>query len=410
VSDDQAIMGERTSPDRVEVANAVVESVERLESYIESERYQGYDPYDALSSPLFRLPVLRSSRWLRLAAAQGLKRSPFNLRPLLHIPKSANPVAVAFVLEASAYRVQADPEGSPVHRRRALDCVSELVRLRSEGYTGDCWGYPFDWEARYGRVPAWTPTIVATGIVTNSLFAAYRLLGLEEAFAMCESAARFVLHDLPRTAGDGDGDGFCWGYFPGDRQRVLNATMKGSRLCAQVGSVTGESSYLETATATAAYVAHRQRPDGSWPYSVGDARQWADNFHTAYVLDGFHEYQRCTGDTQFERVKESGWRYYRGSFFADDRIPKYYPDRIYPIDATACAQSLLTLCRFGDLETAALVADWTIRTMQCRGGHFAYQARRRRIVRIPYMRWSSAYMYAGLSRLLLALAEGRGGR
>jgi hypothetical protein len=390
------------------VESSVVESVDRLEANVESERYRGYDPYDVLSSPIFRLPALRSSRWLRLAAQQALKRSPVNLRPLLPIPKIPNPVAVAFVLEASAYRARVDPEASRAHRRRALDCISELVRLSTRGYSGACWGYPFDWEARYGRVPAWTPTIVATGIVTNSLFTAYRLLQLAEAFAMCESPASIVLDDLPRIVGDGDE--FCWGYSPGDRQRVLNATMKGARLRAQIHSVTGESSYRQAAAKTPAYVARRQRPDGSWPYAVGDARQWADNFHTADVRDGFDSYRLRTGDTQFESAKENGWRYYRRSFSVENRVPKYYSDRAYPPDATPCAQSLLTLCRFGDVQTAARVADWAIGAIQCSDGHFAYQVRRRRLIRIPYMRWSPAYMYAGLSRLLLALAEGRSNR
>jgi hypothetical protein len=93
----------------------------------------------------------------------------------------------------------------------------------------------------------------------------------------------------------------------------------------------------------------------------------------------------------------------------DDRIPKYYPDKLYPIDATACAQSLLTLCRFGDVQTASRVADWTVQQMQCPDGHFAYQVRRRRVVRIPCMRWSSAYMYmymyAGLSSFAYALTD-----
>ena len=103
-----------------------------------------------------------------------------------------------------------------MHRARAIECVAELARLRSHGYSGDCWGYPFDWEARYGRLPATTPTIVATGIVTNALFVAYRLLQLDDAFEMCKSAGRFVLDDLPRTVEDGT---FCWGTS----RRTLNA-------------------------------------------------------------------------------------------------------------------------------------------------------------------------------------------
>jgi hypothetical protein len=391
------------SQDRFDIPKTGVHSLDRLEAYLEAEHFRGYDPYDALSSPLFRLPVLRSSKWLRIAAEQTLKRSAINLRPLLRIPKGYNPVTLAFVLEASAYRAHVDPHRADAFRARAAECVTELARLRTDGYSGDCWGYPFDWEARYGRLPAGTPTIVATGIVTNSLFTAYRLLQLDHAFEMCMSASRFVLNDLPHT-GSEDGT-FCWGYFPRDTQRVLNATMKGARLCAQVYSVTGDRAYLEPARHTAAYAARHQHDDGSWPYAVGDARQWADNFHTAYVLDAFDSYERCTSDNRFHDVKERGWRYYRDNFFVDDRIPKYYPDKPFPIDATACAQSILTLCRFGDIDTAVDVAEWTLRKMHCPDGHFAYQVRRRRVVRIPYMRWASAYMYAALSRLAYALSN-----
>lgn len=380
------------------------QSLERLEAYLVGERFRGYDPYDALTSPLFRLPVLRSSKWVRIAAEQALKRSPVNLRPLLRVPKGYNPVTLALVLEASAWRALAEPEREDVHRRRAADCIAELHRLQTPGFSGACWGYDFPWEARYGHLPAATPTIVATGLVTNALFIAHRLLHAEEAFALCESATRFVLADLPRIPGD-EGT-FCWGYFPGDNQRVLNATMKGARLCAQVYSMTGDTSQLAAAAQTAMYVARQQREDGSWPYAVGDRRAWADNFHTAYVLDAFDDYEDYTGDDGFRAVKDRGWAHYRSSFFEDDQIPKYYVNQVYPIDATACAQSLLTLCRFGDLQTARAVAEWSIDAMQCADGHFAYQVRRRRTVRIPFMRWSSAYMYAGLSRVQAALAEG----
>ncbi|MBA3734619.1 MAG: delta-aminolevulinic acid dehydratase [Actinobacteria bacterium] len=320
---------------------------------------------------------------------------------MLRIPKGYNPVTLAFVLEASAYRALAEPERQVEHHARAAQCVSELERLQTAGYHGACWGYDFDWESRYGRLPSGTPTVVATGLVTNALFVAYRLLGLDRAFDLCASAARFVIEDLPRLPGKG-GD-FCWAYYPTDHQQVLNATLKGARLCVQVHSVTNQESLLDAARSTATFVARQQRTDGSWPYAVSDRRSWIDNFHTAYVLDAFNAYQQLTKDERFRVVMDKGWHFYRANFFFDDRIPKYYSHAAFPVDATACAQSLLTLCRFGDVATAANVAEWTINNMQCDDGHFAYQCRRRRLVRIPYMRWSSAYMYLGLSRLSFAL-------
>jgi hypothetical protein len=304
-------------------------------------------------------------------------------------------------LEAVAYLATAGLRKRDECEQRARDLIGELDRLRSPG-TGACWGYDFPWEARYGSLPARTPTIVATGLVSNALFVSYRLLGIEDAFELCESAAGFVMNDLPRL--DGAGDSFCWAYFPGDRQRVLNATMKGAKLCAQVYSVTRDERYLRPAVATATYVARHQRPDGSWPYAVGDRRGWADNFHTGYVLDAFDEYRRCTGDQQFDGVLARGFRYYCDAFFVDGIVPKYYDNSVYPIDATACAQSLLTLVRFEQIAQAERVAEWVIDRMQCRDGHFAYQLRRRYCVGIPYMRWASAYMFAALSRVACASA------
>jgi hypothetical protein len=394
-------MSRESSPRGVDALT--LEAISLVESYLVREGFRGYDPFDTLMSPLFRLPMLRSSRAIRFAAQQIGRRLPLNLRPLLRVPKGYNPVTLGLVIEAYSYLAHVEPERASVLRARVRDCIEELERLRSPGYSGACWGYDFYWEARFARLPPYHPTIVATGIISNALFAASRLLGVSEAFELCESAARFVLNDVSRTEyADGT---FCWGYFPGDRQQVLNATMKGARLCAQVYSVTGDGACREAAQRTAQFVAAHQRRDGSWPYAVADARSWSDNFHTAYVLDAFDEYERHTGDEQFVEAKRSGWRYYRANFFADEVVPTHYPRRRYPVDATSCAQSMSTLCRFGDIETAQRVADWTIRNMQCADGHFAYQLRRAYRVRTPYIRWASAYMFAGLSAVAYALAE-----
>jgi hypothetical protein len=380
-----------------------LQAIALLESHLVQEGFRGYDPFDTLMSPIFRLPFLRSSKAVRFTAQQIGRRLPFNVRPLLAVPKGYNPVTLGFVVEACSYLARVEPEREALLRTRARQCIEELERLRSPGYAGACWGYDFHWEARFARLPPYHPTIVATGIIANALFVASRLLGISEAFALCESAARFVLNDVSRTE-HADGT-FCWGYAPGDRQRVLNATMKGARLCAQVYSVTADDACRDAALRTSQFVAAQQRPDGSWPYAVADPRSWSDNFHTAYVLDAFDEYEKHTGDERFAAAKRKGWRYYRDNFFTGGIVPTHYPRRPYPIDASSCAQSLLTLCRFRDLETARRVADWTIRNMQCSDGHFAYRLHRRYRITTPYVRWASAYMLAGLSALANALVE-----
>ena len=77
----------------------IEESLQRLVNYIESQNYRGYDPYDALKSPLFRLPILKSNKLIRFGAQQLVKRSPLNLRPLLGIPKGYNPVTLGLCIQ-----------------------------------------------------------------------------------------------------------------------------------------------------------------------------------------------------------------------------------------------------------------------------------------------------------------------
>jgi hypothetical protein len=337
----------------------------------------------------------------RFGAQQLVKRSPLNVRPLLGIRKGRNPVTYGLMLQGYAYLAVADPVRLDHYRSQIDVCLRELLALRSKGWSGDCWGYDFEWQTRDHRIPPFTPTVVATGFVTNGLFTAYDLLGLHDAFEPCESASRFVLEDLNRSVlADGS---FSWSYSPLDSIAVPNATMKGARLCAQVYSVTGEERLAQAARDTVRFVAAHQRPDGAWPYAVDDPRQWVDNFHTGYVLDCLDEYERHTGDTAFAEVKERGWKYYRQHFFQDGVVPKYFDDRVYPVDATACAQSLLTLCRFGDLETAERVAAWVLEHMQRPDGAFVYQRRAHHVVRTPFMRWSVAWLFCALSAALHSL-------
>jgi hypothetical protein len=385
------------------LSDALFESLRRADSYLVDHRYRGYDPYDGLTSPIFKLPVIRDSPFARLVGQQLLKRCPVNARPLLGIRRGYNPVTLGLALQAYSYLSVADVDRSGEYRRKTDFCLSELREMTTAGYSGACWGYDFPWQTRDGLFPTGTPTIVATAFVTNGLFTAYRLLGREDAFALCESAADFFRLDLQITAADGDE--FCWSYSPLDHSAVLNASAKGARLCAQIYSVTGDEELRSLAEGSLRFVARHQRTDGSWPYSVSDKRTWTDNFHTGYVLDCLVEYERCTGDREFADVTQRGWEYYRGHFFTPEFLPKYYDNKLYPIDSTAVAQSILTLCTFGDLQTAKKVGAWAVKHLQRDDGAFIYQIHRTYRNQIAYVRWSVSWMFCALARLFLATRE-----
>lgn len=353
----------------------------------------GFDPYDGLTSPLFRLPGLRSSWLLRFGAQQVILRVPFNLRPLLRIRPQVNAVTVALYLQGVCDLAAAGVLPRDQARGEIARWVPELDRLRSDG-RGACWGYPFPWEGRRHRMPARTPTVVATSIVVNALFRVWRFSGDEHAGRLVRDAATFVLDELPTVVDDASG--LCWAYSPVDDNAVLNATLKGSRLLAQAvaAGFPERERALTAAQRSAAFVALHTEPSGRLPYAVrGDARTWADNFHTGYVLECFAEYRELTGDRSFDATIARAAEYFVGSFFAADGTPHYYDDREGRLDPTAAGQAMLVLPRLGERALAERVAAVTIERLQRPDGSFAYRPNRRE----HFVRWSTAWVFAGLA-------------
>lgn len=374
----------------------------KLLNYIERENYKGYDPYDTLKSPLFKLPFFRKSKWIRFGTQQLVKRSPLNLRPLLRIPPGYNPVTLGLCIQAYSNLIRAFPDQKSVYENNINLLLKDLISLMSEGYKGASWGYDFDWEARYFKIQAYEPTIVATGFITNALFNAYLTLNLPKALDLCISSANFILHDINRTY---ERDTFCFSYSPFDKQVVFNASMKGARSLAQVYSITKDESLKEQAQKAVAFVIKHQGEDGSWIYSKSKAGGWVDNYHTGYIIDCLDEYIKHTGDEKYIPNLKNGFSFYQSNFFEENKIPKLYDHSVYPVDCTAAAQSLLTLTRFNDINLAQNVASWMINNMQDSSGYFYFRKFKNKTVKMSFMRWSNAWMFLGLTSLIVALNE-----
>jgi hypothetical protein len=96
---------------------------------------------------------------------------------------------------------------------------------------------------------------------------------------------------------------------------------------------------------------------------------------------------------------QRGFEYYKKTFLQPDCAIRYFPGKRYPIDAHALGQAMLTFETFGDHETALQIAEWSIKNMRSSEGYFFYQKYRLFTNAIPYLRWSNAWMFLGLSGL-----------
>ena len=377
--------------------NYIYNSLEKLQKYVETNEYKGYDPYDALKSPLFKIPILKSSKKIRFIGQQLGKRSPLNLRPILFVPKGLNPVTLGLSLQAYAYQLQGNLDKTDILEQKINSLIDQLIELIPKGFSGACWGYDFDWEARYAKIDGYQPTVVGTSIVVNALYEYYKVSKSQRAKDLILSASNFVINDLNKTVVD---DTICFSYSPFDHQQVFNASMKGVRILSQAYSLSPNNLILEKAKMGAKYIYESQNEDGSWFYSRAKVGGWIDNYHTGYILDSLDDFITLTGDTTFLENLNMGVKYYINNFFEPDGFPKFYNNNKFPIDCTAASQSILTLVRFNYIDEAEKVANFMVENMQSKKGYFYFRKFKFYTIKTPFMRWSQAWMFSAFSYLL----------
>lgn len=280
-----------------------------------------------------------------------------------------------------------------------------LISLQSKGYAGACWGYNFDWQARrLFLFPKYTPTVVATNFCATALMEAYEVTREKEFLDVALSAANFVMNDLHRIDYNG---GFLFSYSPlKGNDTVFNASLLGSKLLSYCYHYTGNELYKETARKSVIACCNAQKEDGSWVYGMLPVQSWIDSFHTGYNLDGLIAYEEQTGDKSYHSYIEKGFNFYIRHFFEKDGTPKYYHNRMYPIDIHCPGQLFITLHRLHQFnenqEMAEKVLSWTIKNMQDERGYFYYQLKKGISSKISYMRWSNAFMFNALSYYILS--------
>lgn len=378
-------------------------SLNRLILYCEKEEFKGYDPYDGLNSRLFQsLPLFSKNRIAKLIWIQTFKRSPINFRKITGVKKEYNSKALGLFL--SSYCNVYGKESKDEHLKKIHFFSDKLLELQNTEWSGACWGYNFDWQARAFFQPKNTPTVVASVFVASALLDAYEITKDEKLLKTARSTCNFILKDLNRTYNDQEN--FSFSYSPLDKSVVFNASLLGSRLLARVYSFTNESILIEEAKKSVSFCCNQQNNDGSWGYGTLPFHQWIDNFHTGYNLECIADYMSFSKDDSYKKYLKKGFNYYIQTFFTKEGIPKYYNNSVYPIDIHSSAQLVITLHKLNQFteqkELLDKVLKWTIEHMQSEEGYFYYQINKYFSSKIPYMRWGQAWMFYALSTYLKA--------
>ncbi len=383
------------------------DALKKLRAYVETERFRGYDPYDALNGSF---DFSRFGRWAPILVIQVQKRNPINIRPQLGIEKGINPKALGLLLYAytQLYELEKSDEClASAYREQAHAIFEQLTEHISKGYSGACWGYNFDWASPVKYLPAYTPSVVVTAFVCKGLFKYYMATQDEGARTLLLSACDFILEDLPRTE---TREGICFSYTPAMRDCCYNASLLGAEVLARAYALTNNDELLEWAVKASDFVIERQHTDGHWKYSLdvktGSERDQVD-FHQGFVLDSLRDVIRYGGlnAPRVERALARGVAFYKARQFKENGRSLWRLPRKWPVDIHHQAQGIITFSKLNHLDPsygpfAARIARWTVANMQDRRGYFYYRKGRMWVNKISYMRWAQAWMMVALSQLM----------
>ncbi len=392
----------RRRPDPVRLRNVVT----TLDHYVRREDFSGYDPYDALNSPILKsLP----GTYLKILMTQMFVYSPVDLRGLFGVKPGRNPKALGLFLSAYCNLSRAGFLKQDEFDALSTRLVQYLLAGRSKGYSHYCWGFNFPWQDVTRFSEENLPTVVNTAYIGNSFLDLYDVTRNAFYLQIAEHCCDFILNDLNITEMR---NGICFSYTPIDHHIVHNANMLGAAFLARVYSYTKEAKLIEFSENSFNYSISEQKEDGSWAYSknpAAETERMQIDFHQGFILDAICDVIRYgdQADAALHDALQRGADFYKNAQFDENGRSKWRLPRAWPVDIHHQAQGILTFSNLFDLtgnheyrEFAHQIADYTISEMLNPCGYFNHQKWFWFSTTIPYMRWAQAWMMRALATML----------
>jgi hypothetical protein len=320
-------------------------------------------------------------------------------------PRMRLPIADAHYAMGFALLFRAT--GKREHYEKAVHFLDVLKQTRCPGYRFACWGYPFDWQTRYGVIKAGTPLVTTVPYCYEAFEYVYRIDRKDEWRDMLRSIAEHTLLDY-KDVPVGAEAATCT-YTPLGGSGVVNASAYRSFVLASAAREFSDDRFSAAAAHNLNFVLQSQKADGSWPYSVDGARDFVDHFHTCFVLKGIAKVEKITGHSGCQRALQKGLEYYLMNLFDDNGLPRpfsraprmtVYKRELY--DYAECLNlGMLLRGSFPSMEqTIERVAVDLFEHWTKRDGSFRSRKLFLGYDNVPMHRWGQSQIFRSLSLIL----------
>ncbi len=335
-------------------------------------------------------------------ATQFQKYNPINIRGLLGIKKDHNPKGLGLLLKAYCLLHKYDAEQFP--RQYADELFDLILDNKSDQHQLPSWGYNFDWANPKQYLVANSPSSVVTSFVIDGVWEYYSLTGSEAAKNLILGAADWIDQVIPITELE---SGISYAYTVQSKGACYNASLLACEVLAKADAITKSFKHSENINKAIDFVLSKQKDKGEWWYSYNieaDSERKQIDFHQGFILISLNNLNKLLPIKRqdVDDAIKKGLRYYKNYQFYSNGKSLWRIPKAWPVDIHNQSQGIITFSQLAHYDDsyynfANTIAQWTIENMQDDKGYFYYRIFKHHRHKIPYMRWSQAWMLLALA-------------
>ena len=391
--------------------SGTLQSIEKFIDWLKTNTYFSYDQYDFWSTrygiTAKRIYYKNKFIGIPFVAVIFLAEIFYPKSRKAFVTKKRFPIADAhFILGfLNLYEVTLKKE----YLEEAQKIASELLKSSVPGFSGYCWGYPFDWMTTRGLWTSGVPLITTTGYCFEAFLKLYDITNDQKYFDIAQSIFTFTHKDLKDTPIE---DGIASAsYSPIDNSQIVNANAYRLFVLVEGAKRFDNLEALKKANLNINFILKNQNKDGSWKYAINDDRDnFVDHFHTCFVLKNLYKANLILKDDRVSQAITKGFYFYKKYLFDESGSPIPFAKlsrlnivkrELYDY-AEGISLCLLMRSSYPDAKQLAdhMISE-VIHSYQNKNGSFftninVFNIRNK----IPYLRWPQSQLFFALTNYL----------
>jgi len=392
-----------------------IDIMNNLLSHVVKSNYYSYDPYDLWSTKfgLFARRVYYSHKILSVPLISPIifADTYFPQIRKLFVKKKRYPIAEAHFI--MGYLNLFELTRNEKYLSEAIHISDDLLKTSISGFSGYCWGYPFDWQNSKGLWKKSTPFITTTPYCFEAFLKLFDVTKEQKYLDIAHPISRFANNDINFSEMN---DGTIYSsYSPFDHSKVINASAYNGFLLLESYKRFGEESYRIRGEQLLEFVIKSQNADGSWIYALDDANDdFIDNIHTCFVLKNLIKANYILKLSKIELAIERGYNYYIKNLIDEKHLPKSFAKtnkmNFIKLDLYDYAEGITLGLLMMDKNVKAKtivenIIEKIVHSYITPNGTFTSKVNNLGIkINIPYVRWPQSQLFYALTSYIKKIA------